>query len=76
MLLFQYDCVVELFRYGIVEYYEIDELVEKIDNIDWSFFVWLRMFKQLCEKVEYYLSEEEQDFFLVVGKILSVKQKV
>ena len=73
--LLQHDRAIELSRHGIAEHHEIDELVEKIDNTDWSSPVWLRTLKQLREKVEHHLSEEEQDFFPVAGKILSAKQK-
>lgn len=69
------DNVVELFCYGIVEYYEIDELVEKFDGIEFSFFVWLCFFKQFKEQVEYYLDDEEQEFFQIVGCIFNEKQK-
>lgn len=69
------DRAVELSRHGIAEHHEIDELIEKLDDTDWSSPVWLKTLKQLREQVEHHLDDEEQTFFQVAGRILSAKQK-
>lgn len=69
------DRAVELSRHGIAEHHEIDELIEKLDDTEWSSPVWLKTLKQLREQVEHHLDDEEQTFFQVAGKILSAKQK-
>ncbi len=69
------DRAVELSRHGIAEHHEIDELIEKLDDTDWSSPVWLKTLKQLRDQVEHHLDDEEQTFFQIAGKILSAKQK-
>lgn len=36
---------------------------------------WLTYAKQLCEKVEHHLEDEEHTFFQLAGKVLSENQK-
>lgn len=73
--LLEHDGAVELSRHGIAEHHEIDELVEQIDNTDYSSPAWLRYLKQLREQVEHHLNDEEQQFFQVAGRLLTTKQK-
>lgn len=47
LYMFENDEIVELICYGIVEYYEIDEFIEKFDEIEMSFLVWFYYLKSL-----------------------------
>jgi len=62
-------------RHGIAEHHEIDELVEQLENTELSSSAWLKIAKDLKEKVEHHLEDEEQKFFQLSGKVLSEKQK-
>jgi len=62
-------------RHGIAEHHEIDELVEKLENTEFSSSSWLKIAKDLKEKVEHHLEDEEQKFFQLSGKVLSEEQK-
>ena len=69
------DKAVELSRHGIAEHHEIDELMEKLDDTEFSSPAWLRFLKQLKEQVEHHLDDEEQAFFQIAGRVLNEKQK-
>lgn len=69
------DSTVDLTRHGIAEHHEIDELLEKLDETDMSSPAWLRHLKNLQEKVEHHLADEEQEFFQVAGCVLNERQK-
>ncbi len=62
-------------RHGIAEHHEMDELIEKIDETDMDSPAWLTYAKQLCEKVEHHLEDEEQTFFQLSGKVFTEEQK-
>ncbi len=62
-------------RHGIAEHHEMDELIEKIDDTDLDSPGWLVHAKQLCEKVEHHLEDEEHTFFQLAGKVFTEKQK-
>ncbi|MDE0599037.1 MAG: hemerythrin domain-containing protein [Dokdonia donghaensis] len=69
------DMMQEHARHGIAEHHEMDELIEKIDDTDMDSPAWLTYAKQLCEKVEHHLEDEEHTFFQLAGKVLSENQK-
>ncbi|WP_338517676.1 hemerythrin domain-containing protein [Alteromonas gracilis] len=73
--LLEKDATVDLTRHGIAEHHEIDELLEKLDDTDMSSPAWLRHLKNLQDKVEHHLADEEQEFFQVAGKVLNDRQK-
>ncbi|AXT40483.1 hemerythrin domain-containing protein [Alteromonas sp. BL110] len=73
--LLQKDSTVDLTRHGIAEHHEIDELLRKLDETDMSSPAWLRHLKNLQEKVEHHLADEEQEFFQVAGNVLNEHQK-
>ncbi|WP_395339184.1 hemerythrin domain-containing protein [Ningiella sp. W23] len=73
--LIQYDNTVELSRHGIAEHHQIDKLIEKLDATDMSSSAWLTSMKQLKDKVEHHLTEEETEFFKIAGKALNSEQK-
>lgn len=66
---------VDLSRHAIAEHHEMDELVEKLDEIEMSSSAWLTTARALGEKVLHHLEEEEQKFFQMAGKLLSDRQK-
>ena len=73
--LIQNDMMQEHARHGIAEHHEMDELIEKIDDTDLDSPGWLVHAKQLCEKVEHHLEDEEHTFFQLAGKVFTEKQK-
>jgi hemerythrin-like domain-containing protein len=69
------DMMQEHARHGIAEHHEMDELVEKLEETDMDSPAWLVYAKQLCEKVEHHLEDEEHTFFQLAGKVFSEEQK-
>ncbi len=69
------DMMQEHARHGIAEHHEMDELIEKIDNTEMTSSAWLTYAKQLCEKVEHHLEDEEHTFFQLAGKVFSESEK-
>ena len=61
-------------RHGVAEHHEIDELVEKLENTDYSSSAWLKYAKDLQEKVTHHLADEEHSFFQLAGKVLPDKE--
>ena len=53
----------------------MDELMEKVDETDMDSPAWLVYAKQLCEKVEHHLDDEEHSFFQLAGKVFTETQK-
>lgn len=62
-------------RHGIAEHHEIDELVEELEETEYSSSAWLKVAKNLQEKVEHHLDEEEHEIFQMAGKVLSENSK-
>ena len=62
-------------RHGIAEHHEIDELIEKLEKTEYASSAWLKIAKDLREKVEHHLEEEEHAVFQMAGKVLSEGQK-
>ncbi|UAB82243.1 hemerythrin domain-containing protein [Marixanthomonas sp. SCSIO 43207] len=69
------DMMQEHARHGIAEHHEMDELIEKIDDTDLDSPAWLVYAKQLCDKVEHHLEDEEHTFFQLAGKVFTEKEK-
>lgn len=69
------DMMQEHARHGIAEHHEMDELIEKIDETEMDSPAWLTYAKQLCEKVEHHLKDEEHSFFQLAGKVFTESQK-
>ncbi|MGO2102635.1 hemerythrin domain-containing protein [Psychroflexus halocasei] len=69
------DMMQEHARHGIAEHHEMDELIEKIDDTDMDSPAWLTYAKQLCDKVEHHLEDEEHSFFQLAGKVFTESQK-
>jgi len=62
-------------RHGIAEHHEIDELIEELEKTEYASSAWLKIAKNLKEKVEHHLEEEEYAIFQMAGKVLSETQK-
>ncbi len=73
--LIEADLTQEKARHSIAEHHEMDELVEKLEETEMSSPAWLTYMKQLAEKVEHHLDEEEQEVFQLAGKALTEKEK-
>ncbi|MBQ4820549.1 hemerythrin domain-containing protein [Aquimarina sp. MMG016] len=69
------DRTQEKSRHSIAEHHEIDELVEELEKTEYSSSAWLKIAKQLQEKVVQHLEEEEHEVFQMAGKVLTNKQK-
>ncbi|GGW60783.1 hemerythrin HHE cation binding domain-containing protein [Winogradskyella epiphytica] len=69
------DMMQEHARHGIAEHHEIDELIEQLEETEMDSSGWLKIAKNLKEKVEHHLEDEEHTFFQLSGKILSEKEK-
>ncbi len=69
------DKTQEKARHGIAEHLEIDELIEELEQTDFISPGWLKIAKNLKDRVEHHLDEEEHEVFQVAGKVLSTSQK-
>tara|TARA_R110002012_G_scaffold82388_2_gene208191 strand:+ start:382 stop:819 length:438 start_codon:yes stop_codon:yes gene_type:complete len=69
------DMMQEHARHGIAEHHEIDELLEKLDEAEMDASNWLKIAKDLKEKVEHHLKDEEHSFFQLAGKVFNENQK-
>jgi len=69
------DMMQEKARHGIAEHHEIDELIEKLDETEYDSSAWLKFAKELKEKVEHHLEDEEHVFFQLAGKVFTEKEK-
>ena len=69
------DRGVDLSRHAIAEHHEMDEIIEELDQTEFSSSGWLNRARKLVETVEHHLKEEEQKFFQMAGKILTEPQK-
>lgn len=69
------DMMQEKARHGIAEHHEIDELIKKLEETDYDSSAWLKYAKDLKEKVEHHLEDEEHIFFQLAGKVFSETKK-
>jgi Hemerythrin HHE cation binding domain len=74
--LIQTDLMQEKSRHAISEHHEIDELIEALEEIEFSSSAWLMKARELGEKVHHHLDEEEHEFFQLAGKALDEKSKL
>ncbi len=74
--LFQHDLTQDMSRHSVAEHHELDELVETLEQTDYSSSAWLIEAKKLHDRVNHHLDEEEQQIFQLAGKVLSDKEKV
>ena len=69
------DSGLNISRHALAEHHEMDELLEKLTETEFSNPGWLAIAKKLSETVHHHLEEEEHGFFQQAGKILEDKQK-
>ncbi|MBL4714786.1 MAG: hemerythrin domain-containing protein [Alcanivorax sp.] len=69
------DMTQEKARHSVAEHHEIDELVEELEDTDFSSPGWLAAAKKLHELVTHHLDEEEQEVFQLAGRALSDDDK-
>ena len=74
--LIAHDMTQEPSRHGIAEHHEMDELVEKLEEIEFSSPAWLKVAKELHHKVHHHLEDEEQGIFQLAGKVLTEAEKL
>lgn len=73
--LIAHDMTQEPSRHGIAEHHEMDELVEKLEDTDFSSPAWLATAKELHHKIYHHLKDEEQGVFQLAGKVLTEAEK-
>ena len=69
------DMMQEKARHGVAEHHEIDELLEALEKTDYTSSAWLKIAKDLKDKVEHHLEDEEHTFFQLAGKVFTEAQK-
>jgi len=62
-------------RHGVHEHHLIDELLKKLTEMEYDNTAWLTTAKQLQDKVEHHLEDEEHTIFQMAGKVLNEKEK-
>lgn len=73
--LMAYDRTQETARHSVAEHHEIDELVDTLEQTDYSSPSWLASAKKLEHLVTHHLDEEEHEVFQVAGKMLETQEK-
>ena len=74
--LIAHDMTQEPSRHGIAEHHEMDELVEKLEETDFSSPAWLATAQELHHKIYHHLKDEEQGVFQLAGKVLTEAEKI
>ena len=74
--LIAHDMTQEPSRHGIAEHHEMDELVEKLEETDFSSPAWLATAKELHHKIYHHLKDEEQGVLQLAGKVLTEAEKI
>ncbi len=69
------DLTQEKARHSVAEHHEIDELVEELENTDFSSPGWVATAKKLQHLVTHHLDEEEQEVFQLAGRALDEQAK-
>lgn len=69
------DMTQEKARHSVAEHHEIDELIEELEDTDFSSPGWLAAARKLHELVTHHLDEEEQEVFQLAGRALSDDDK-
>lgn len=74
--LMESDLTQDKSRHSIAEHEELDDLVEELTDLDRSSPQWLVQAKQLCDRLEHHLEEEERELFPLAGKALADDEKL
>ena len=73
--LMEHDLTQEKARHSVAEHHELDELIEKLEDTDFSSPGWLRIARQLEHDLIHHLDEEEHEVFQMGGKVLTEQEK-
>ena len=73
--LIEHDSSIAQSRHGMAEHHQFDDMVEKLDKVEFSSSGWIAQFTKLQEKVFHHLEDEEHAIFQLAGKVLTEKQK-
>ena len=73
--LMEHDMTQEKARHSVAEHKELDEFVERLSTTDMSSPQWLKIARDLAERLKHHLDEEEVEVFPVAGKVLSDDEK-
>ncbi|ABE60124.1 MULTISPECIES: hemerythrin domain-containing protein [Chromohalobacter] len=65
----EHDMTQEKARHSVAEHHEIDELIETLEETDYSSPGWVAAARQLQELVTHHLDEEEQEVFQLAGRV-------
>jgi len=57
-------------RHSGAEHKEVDDMMEELNEIEFSSSAWLTKFKQMRERYEHHIEEEEEDIFPVAKKVI------
>jgi len=69
--LMDFDSTQPLARHSMAEHHELDELVDELENTDYSSPGWLVHAKQLRERLHHHLKEEEEEIFPPAREVLT-----
>ncbi len=69
------DLTQEKARHSVAEHHEIDEVIKRLEETDFSSPGWVVHARKLQELVNHHLDEEEQEVFQMAGKALAEGQK-
>ncbi|MDV6317805.1 hemerythrin domain-containing protein [Chromohalobacter sp. HP20-39] len=72
----EHDMTQEKARHSVAEHHEIDELIESLQQTDYSSPGWLATARQLQEMVTHHLDEEEQEVFQLAGRVFDDATKL
>lgn len=61
--------------HSIHEHKQAEELLQELEEMDYSNPHWLPKFRQLVEDNEHHMTEEEQEVFQIAGRVLTDAQK-
>ena len=73
--LMEKDSTQDKARHSVAEHHEMDELVEKLEDVEMDASNWLKVAKDLEHQLIHHLDEEEHEVFQMAGKALTEKQK-
>lgn len=73
--LMEQDLTQEKARHSVAEHKELDDFVERLDDLDMSGPQWIQTARELGERLTHHLDEEEHEVFQLAGKALSDAEK-
>ena len=73
--LMEHDLTQEKARHSVAEHKDLDELIEKLDDTEFSSPGWLTHAKKLEHCLIHHLDEEEHEVFQMAGKALTEAEK-